>query len=164
MFSRSLILLAAASCVSGPADYRTIDDGVESLPEMMARLAAAPCPVPPEFPPSDGFLWNECYGKVVAVAGGVVAVEMDDPSDLPSDVHHLVVSVIRSGDDDDSFGGAGVVVGRAGTTLVCRFFGDRLGMIGRAVVGDLASADFGRTRVLDGIEAFRARWSKMQRN
>jgi hypothetical protein len=176
MFARSLILLAAASCVSGPADdcatddggapladvsrhsdYRTIDDGVESLLEMMARLAAVPCPIPPMVLPPDRILWPECYGEVVAVAGGVVAIEMDDPSDWPHDCNHLVVMVFSIGDEHR--GGSAVVVGRVGTTLICRFFADRAHLVGRPVVGDAASAEFSRTRCIEGAETFHARWS-----
>lgn len=177
MFSRSVILLAASSCVASPVgdratldagalvvgrnrppERRSIDDGVASLSELMTRLADVPCPTPPLLLPPDRILWPECFGEVVAVADGVVAIEMDDPSDWPSDCHHLVVMVFAV--DDEERGGSAVVVGRAGTTLVCRFFRDRAHQVGQPIVGDTASAEFSRTRMIDGVENFRARWSK----
>lgn len=174
MIMRSLMLLLTTSCVSGNGDvghqdvvdepavsraanYRTADDETESLAAMMARLAAASCPVPCAFLPPDGIMPPECYGAIVAVAEGVVAVKMDDPSDWPPDVHHLSVMVDRG--DVPGFGGNAIVVGRIGTTMICRFFSDPACSGGPARVGDSVSADFARTRLRDGASKFRARWS-----
>ena len=106
----------------------------------MRRLAQAECPAPPMMYVLDGNWWVGCFGTVVAIDQGVLAVRMDDRSKWPEDVLHLLLP-IADRMTNAGIKGDGVVVGRLDDILICRYFPNPNGSKEKPALGDEAWVD-----------------------
>ena len=76
------------------------------------------------------------YGIVVAIDGPMLGVRMKDPEQLPQHVEDLRMPI--SNPQENANRGDGIVAGRLGDVLICRFFPDEHHDDGPPAIGDSA--------------------------
>lgn len=134
------ILLLLASCTVPPPGPHVADGVSESVLHEMRALADAPCPKPPEMPVLDGTWYVGWFGKVVGIAEGVLAVQMEKPQRWSDDVQYLLMPV-EDGHPGGGIKGDAVVVGRVQDTLICRYFPSTVSRRTTPTLGDRTFVD-----------------------
>jgi hypothetical protein len=80
------------------------------------------------------------YGIVVAIDGPMVAIRMKDPEEIPEHVEEMIMPISNHRVGEGILGD-GVVAGRLGDMLICRYFPNTLRDYGPPEIGNSAHLD-----------------------
>ena len=115
------LCLLAASCATGPQIHPDLHGQSEELVAAMRVLARDYVEPPGRHSQGGGMGWPVWpYGMVVAIDGPMIAIRMNDPKEASGNVEDALMPISTPEREDHH--GHGVVAGRHGDVLICRFF------------------------------------------